>query len=182
MGQVRLTTYVAQTLALLVSIFALLLPITNVVAQPTPHINYQGKLTDATGAAVTNGSYNMRFWLLQSEAQATTSAVWTESLTGSNQVTVTNGLFSVMLGSTSPLTSVDFNQPLYLGVEIGGTGAPAWDGEMSPRKPLGTVPAAFESYQLGGVASSSFLRSDTADTMAATTASTLLTITQSGTG
>ena len=56
MGQVRLTTYVAQTLALLVSIFALLLPITNVVAQPTPHINYQGKLTDATGAAVTHGS------------------------------------------------------------------------------------------------------------------------------
>ncbi|MCB9812497.1 LamG domain-containing protein [Candidatus Nomurabacteria bacterium] len=175
-------SYFFSIATLVAVVCSLLFGLQIAVAQPTPHINYQGKLTDATGAAVTNGSYNMRFWLLQSEAQATTSAVWTESLTGSNQVTVTNGLFSVMLGSTSPLTSVDFNQPLYLGVEIGGTGAPAWDGEMSPRKPLGTVPAAFESYQLGGVASSSFLRSDTADTMAATTASTLLTITQSGTG
>ena len=142
------------------------------VAQPTPTINYQGKLTDNTGVAVADGTYNMRFWLLQSTVQATTSAIWTESLTGANQVQVTNGLFSVMLGSTSALTSVDFNQPLWLGVEIGGTGATAWDGEMSPRKPLGTVPAAFESFQLGGVASSSFLRSDQADT-----ASGLLTFT-----
>ncbi|MCA9359266.1 hypothetical protein KC926_03615, partial [Candidatus Kaiserbacteria bacterium] len=161
-------------------VFLTLVP--EVVAQPAPTINYQGKLTDASGVAVANGTYNIRFWLLQSTSQATTSAIWTESLTGADQVQVTNGLFSVMLGSTSPLTSVDFNQPLFLGVEIGGTGAAAWDGEMSPRKPLGTVPAAFESFKLGGVASSSFLRSDDADTMAATSASTLLTINQSGSG
>jgi hypothetical protein len=143
------------------------------VAQPNAQINYQGKLTDASGVAVADGTYNMRFWLLQSTSQATTSAVWTESLTGINQVQITNGLFSVMLGSTSALTSVDFSQSLYLGVEIGGTGGtPTWDGEMSPRKPLGTVPAAFESFKLGGVASSSFLRSDEADT-----ASGLLTFT-----
>ncbi|USN92662.1 MAG: hypothetical protein H6782_02520 [Candidatus Nomurabacteria bacterium] len=132
-------------------------------AEPTPTINYQGKLTDTNGLAVPDGTYNMRFWLLQSEAQATTSALWTESLTGSNKVQVTDGLFSIMLGSTSALTSVDFNQTLYLGVEIGGSTTPAWDGEMSPRKPLGTVPASFESYKLGGVASSSFVRSDVAD-------------------
>lgn len=153
-----------------------------VFAQPAPMVNYQGKLTDTSGVAVADGTYNVRFWLLQSVAQATTSAIWTESLTGANQVQITNGLFSVMLGSTSPLTSVDFNQELYLGVEIGGTGAASWDGELLPRKPLGTVPAAFESYKLGGVASSSFLRSDQSDTLAATTASTLLTIQQSGAG
>lgn len=141
------------------------------VAQPAPTINYQGKLTNSSGVAVANGTYNIRFWLLQSTSQATTSAIWTESLTGANQVQVTNGLFSVMLGSTSPLTSVNFNQPLFLGVEIGGAGAAAWDGEMLPRKPLGTVPAAFEAYKLGGVASSSFLRSDEADQMIANTLS-----------
>jgi hypothetical protein len=155
------------SVALVLSVF-----VSEAVAQPTPTINYQGKLTSSTGVAVDNGTYNMRFWLLQSTGQATGDAIWTESLTGTNQVQVTNGLFSVMLGSTSPLTSVDFNQTLYLGVEIGGTGSPVWDGEMLPRKPLGTVPAAFEAFRVGGVASSSFLRSDQADT-----ASSLLTFT-----
>ena len=134
-------------------------------------INYQGKLQDTTGAAVVDGSYNVRFWLLPDTSTATTSALWTEELTGSNQVSVQNGLFSVMLGSTTPLSSVDFAQTLYLAVEIGGTGAPTWDGEMLPRKPLGTVPAAFQAAEannattVGGVASTSLLRSDVADSM-----------------
>jgi len=147
------------------------------LAQANPEINYQGKLTDTSNSAVADGTYNMRFWLLTSPSVATTSAVWTESLTSANRVQVTNGLFSVMLGSTSPLTSVDFDQTLYLGVEIGGSGgSPSWDGEMSPRKIIGTVPAAFVAREadnaalLGGVASTSFLRSDQADT-----ASSLLT-------
>jgi hypothetical protein len=141
-------------------------------AQATPTINYQGKLSDNTGAAVADGSYNARFWLFQNTSQATTSAIWNESLTGADQVTVVNGLLSVMLGSTTAFTGVDFNQPLFLGVEIGGTGAPTWDGEMLPRKPLGTVPAAFAAVEaenavtLGGVASTSFLRSDQDDTAA----------------
>ncbi|MCB9815077.1 right-handed parallel beta-helix repeat-containing protein [Candidatus Nomurabacteria bacterium] len=165
----RFTTIAIITLMTVMSFGAFVSP---VVAEPAPTINYQGKLTGLEGSAVSDGTYNMRFWLLQSQVQATTSAVWTEELTGSNKVQVTDGLFSVMLGSTTPLTSVNFNQMLYLGVEIGGSTTPAWDGEMSPRKILGTVPAAFEAYQLGGVSSSSFLRSDTADT-----ASGLLTFT-----
>ena len=157
-------------------------------AATNPEINYQGKLTDNTGSAVADGAYNMRFWLLTSASIATTSAAWTESLTGADKVQVTSGLFSVMLGSTTPLSSVDFNQTLYLGVEIGGTGSPTWDGEMSPRKILGTVPAAFEADHatdadtFSGIATTSFLRSDEADAIAASTASTLLTITQSGAG
>ena len=100
----------------------LVLAVVLVVAIPVPAhavsstINYQGKLTTSANVAVPNGQYNMRFWLLTSPSIATTSAVWTESLTGSNRVQVTNGLFSVMLGSTTPLTSVDFSQTLYLGV------------------------------------------------------------------
>ena len=38
------------------------------LAQPSQTINYQGKLTDTTGAAVINGQYNMRFWLVQTLA------------------------------------------------------------------------------------------------------------------
>lgn len=88
----------------------------SVLAQTNPQINYQGKLTDTSGLAVPNGQYNMRFWLVTTPTIATSSAVWTESLTGANRGTVTNGLFSVMLGSSTALTGVDFNQPLYLAV------------------------------------------------------------------
>lgn len=134
-------------------------------ASPNEQINYQGKLTDTTGKAVTDGTYNMRFYLYDTEGAATTSAIWTETLTGIDRVQVTDGLFSVMLGSTTALTSINFNQTLYLGVEIGDSSAsPSWDGEMSPRKVLGTVPAAFEAIRFDGLATSSFLRSDQADT------------------
>ena len=146
-------------------------------------INYQGKLTSNGNVAVADGTYNMRFWLAQSLVQATTSAIWTESLTGANRVQVTNGLFSIMLGSTSPLANVNFNQTLYLGVEIGGTSAtPVWDGEMSPRKIIGAVPAAFEAFNLGGASTTQYVRTDQPSTIASTSASTLLTINQSGAG
>ncbi len=154
----------------------------NASAAPNQQINYQGKLTTAANVAVPDGTYNMRFWLLTSPTIATTSAVWTESLTSGNKVQVTSGLFSVMLGSTSPLTSVDFNQTLYLGVEIGGSTTPAWDGEMSPRKILGTVPAAFEADRLDGLDSTQFVRTDATSSIATSSSNTILTITQNGTG
>src|SRR3989338_8500118 len=160
-------------------------------AQFNPEINYQGKLTNATGVAVPDGTYNINFWLVPSSGGATSTAVWSEARTGGNQVQVTDGLFSVMLGEVSTLDSVDFNQTLYLAVEIGGTGSPAWDGELLPRKIIGAVPAAFvaetatnadNASALGGVASSSFLRSDEADTMTASSSSSLLTMVQNGIG
>ena len=148
-------------------------------AAPNAQINYQGKLTNASNTTVPDGTYNMRFWLAQSLVQATTSAVWTESDTVSNRVQVTNGLFSIMLGSTTPFTNVNFNQTLYLGVEIGGTSTvPVWDGEMSPRKILGAVPAAFEAFNLGGASSTQYVRADQPSTIASTSASTSNSITK----
>ncbi len=148
-----ITKYISRAL-ILSMVFVLLAPMAT--AQPALTINYQGKLTDPTGLAVANGDYNMEFKLYTVSAGGV--AVWTETRTGGNQVTVTDGLFSIMLGEVSSLASVDFNQPLWLGVNI------ANDGEMTPRKPLGSVPSAFEAQRVGGVASSSLLRSDEADT------------------
>ncbi|MEN9920692.1 MAG: hypothetical protein RL538_585, partial [Candidatus Parcubacteria bacterium] len=133
-------------------------------AEPAYTINYQGKLTDNTGLTVADGTYQIVFKLYTTSTGG--SAIWTETRSGGNEVTVQNGLFSVMLGSVTSLSSVNFNQPLYLGVTIEA------DAEMTPRKPLGSVPSAFEAKQLGGVASTSFLRSDAADS-----ASGLLTFT-----
>ncbi|HMA77612.1 MAG TPA: hypothetical protein VKP88_00535, partial [Candidatus Paceibacterota bacterium] len=133
-------------------------------AQFNPEINYQGKLNDSLGVPVDDGTYNMAFHLYTAASGGT--VVWSSTTT----VPVTDGLFSYMLGSDDSLTSVDFNQTLYLGVNIGATGTPAWDGEMSPRKVLGAVPAAFEAQNaqtLDNIATSSFLRGDIANTATA---------------
>jgi len=175
--------YASKHLVIICSLVLLLVPFFSVL-QPTPaqaqtfnqQINYQGKLADNLGSTVADGSYSMVFRLYTVSTAGT--HVWTET----QDVTVTNGLFSVMLGSDTSLSGVDFNQTLYLGVNIEA------DGEMTPRKILGAVPAAFTAEtantanSVGGVASSSFLRSDQADTMEATSASTLLTINQQGGG
>ena len=141
-----------------------------------PEINYQGKLVGPTGSAVADGSYSIVFRLYTVPTAG--SNIWTETQT----VAVTSGLFSVMLGTTTSLASIDFNQTLYLGINVEA------DGEMTPRKILGAVPAAFQASEadnattLGGVASTSFLRSDDTDTIVASTATTLLTIQQNGAG
>ena len=156
-------------------VFALLLIAQTTTAQPAPTINYQGKLLDSASVTVPDGEYNMRFYLYNTTGGATTTAIWDEERVGGDQVTVDNGLFSVMLGAVDSLSGVDFNQTLYLGVEIGGTGSPGWDGEMAPRKILGSVPAAFEAGNattFNNLATTSFLRSDQDDT-----ASGLLTFT-----
>ncbi|HEY4494521.1 MAG TPA: hypothetical protein VJC02_00275, partial [Candidatus Paceibacterota bacterium] len=117
-------------------------------------INYQGKLANYANKTVNDGSYHARFKLYSLDG----TLLWTETKT----VAVTSGLFSTLLGDITAFTGVDFNQTLYLGIEIGGSGAIAnWDGEMSPRKKIGAVPAAFVADTLDGLDSTQFLRSDT---------------------
>ena len=144
-------------------------------------INYQGKLTDTTGMAVADGDYNMRF-VLHTDPEDPTP-IWTEERVDGDKVTVTSGLFSIMLGDVESLAGVDFDQQLYLSVEIGGTGSPDWDGEMTPRKGLGAVPAAFVSTRaltLSGITADQFFRNDTANST--TTATAFLQVAQLGVG
>src|SRR5437016_1989233 len=70
-----------------------------------PLINYQGRLTTPGGQAI-SATRNMRFFLYTS-AGATTPA-WQEppSTTASDEpVTVTNGLFNVLLGGYDPVNN-----------------------------------------------------------------------------
>lgn len=161
--------------------FFFLLPFVS-YADFNSQINYQGKLTDTDNLAVPDGNYIMKFRLYTTATSATTTNIWEEiRLDSGDRITVTDGLFSVMLGSSTPLSTVNFNQTLYLGVEICGTsGLSGCDDEMSPRKILGTVPSAFEAGKLSGLNSSQFLRSDAENSTS--TASTFLRITQSGAG
>lgn len=144
------------------------------VAAPNLQLNYQGKLTNSAGTIVADNSYSIVFNLYTAASGG--SSIWTESRTGANKVSVTDGLFSIMLGSVTSLSSVDFNQTLYLGVNVES------DGEMTPRKILGAVPAAFEANKIDGLDSTDLLRLSYDSTIASSTTSTLLTVNQSGTG
>src|SRR3989344_2704942 len=140
------------------------------LAAPNYQLNYQAKLTDAAGIAVSDGTYSIVFSLYTVVTGG--ANIWTETMS----ISVVDGLFSTMLGSVTSLTSVDFNQTLYLGINV------ASDGEMTPRKTLGAVPAAFESNKLDGLDSTDFVRTTSTSTIATSSTQTALTINQSGTG
>jgi hypothetical protein len=83
-------------------------------------ISYQGVLTDASGAAVADGNYNLTFKLYDAATNGT--ELWTEA----QSVDVSNGIFNVILGSTNPL-ALSFDKPYWLGVTVGQ------DSELTPR-------------------------------------------------
>jgi len=92
-------------------------------------LNYQGKLVDPSGAGI-NGSLPMTFKLYTSETGG--SPIWSES----KNVSVTNGLFSVLLGdSVSFPDSVDFSAQYWLEVTVSGE-------EAFPRERLSATPYA----------------------------------------
>src|SRR3989338_8833687 len=75
------------------------------------YINYQGKLTDADDAPVTGDvSITVRIY----DAETGGTALWTETQT----VTVTRGIFSILLGNTTALTGLDFNSAYWYSVEV----------------------------------------------------------------
>ncbi len=67
--------------------------------------------------------------------------LWEELWTGGNAVSVSDGLFSVLLGSlnTGLTAVVQSHDALYLGVTVGT------DSEMSPRVQLGSVPFSMQA-------------------------------------
>jgi hypothetical protein len=104
-------------------------------ATSTSGIPYQGRLADKDGAPLTQ-TVTMIFRLYGGAAGG--SPLWTEQWTGSTSVQVSDGLFSVMLGSITPIPPnvISANGTLYLGITVGT------DNEMAPRVQLGSVPFA----------------------------------------
>lgn len=139
-------------------------------------IHFQGKVVNDDGTNVTDGSYTFVFRIYSVDTGG--SPIWTETRSGGNQVSVTDGIFSVNLGSVTAFPgSVDFNSDtLYLGVEFNG------DGEMDPRIRFTAVPYAFNAKTVSGLTVT-----DTTGTLTIPDATTLelsgannLTLTTSG--
>ena len=97
-------------------------------------LSYQGYLTDASGEPL-SGDVDITFRLY--DAPSGGAALWTEAHTNANAVPVEDGLFNVMLGSLTPISSTVWSSGAsYLGVQVGN------DAEMAPREVVGNVPTA----------------------------------------
>jgi hypothetical protein len=84
-----------------------------------PHlINYQGMLTNGSGTPL-SGLYDITFKIYDAELAGTQK--WTET---QSSVSVTNGLFNVILGSSNPL-DLDFSQDYWLDITVQGEHMPA---------------------------------------------------------
>jgi hypothetical protein len=118
------------TLLLTLCSAALLLLSPAAGAAPPSTMSYQGHLTNGVSVNVPDGPYALTFKLYDVSSGGV--ALWTET---QGSVTVTNGLFSVVLGSTTPL-AVPFDRQYWLGVTVGA------DPEMAPRALLTSVPYA----------------------------------------
>jgi len=95
-------------------------------------INFQGRLTDATGHPLT-GTYTMKFRLYNALTAGT--LLWGPETQG---VTVTDGLFNALLGDVNPLSASLFTSSTYLEVEV--------DGQiLSPRQQIVSVAHAFQT-------------------------------------
>jgi hypothetical protein len=106
--------------------------------QVPQQINYQGVLTDANGNPITGSKpIVFRFY----DAETGFNLLWSEKQT----VTVVDGLFSVLLGSTNPIPYNLFTKPeVYLALKVGS------DDEMLPRKRLVSVGYAHTAAGVSG--------------------------------
>lgn len=101
----------------------------------TERISIQGTLKDASGSAVSDGSYTVEFRLYHSDTGG--DIKWFEEAT----VDVTGGIYSHYLGSVTPLNEAIFAQTLYMGVKVGSF-------ELVPRTELTYAPYTFASSRV----------------------------------
>ncbi|MDH4223530.1 MAG: tail fiber domain-containing protein [candidate division Zixibacteria bacterium] len=119
---------------LLVCLVAILFISTLAYAEVPKMINYQGKITRPSGALV-DTTTSVVFSIYADSIGGT--ALWTETQTS---VGVQYGVFSVLLGSVTPIPDSVFDGNVrYLGVKVGN------DSEMTPRRTIVSVGYAFKS-------------------------------------
>ena len=101
-------------------------------------INFEGKLTDSEGNAI-SGLKSITFRIYDSDTAAT--SIWSET----RDVTLDKGFYNVLLGSAEPFSpSMKFDTTYWLGVQLSG------DSEMAPRYQIGAVPYAINADMVDG--------------------------------
>lgn len=96
-------------------------------------IRYQGQAADANGVPL-EGPYTLTFRLYDADTAGT--KVWEER---QDNVPLTGGHFSVLLGSRTSLAALDWAAPCWLSVQVNG------ESELAPRQRITSVPLAVRS-------------------------------------
>ncbi len=140
-------------------------------------IVFQGRISDANYVPVADGSRNMIFRIWDAStggnciwitgAGTTNCSAITNSGSTDVPVTITRGVFSAALGDTSvsnmPALDQDFDnqssQTYYLSISVETDSSGTYE-DLSPRIRMSAVPYAYNSDELDGLNSTSFLRSD----------------------
>ncbi len=122
--------------AVLMMVLSLVLLSTAAWADVPGLINYQGTLTDSSGAGL-DTTVSMTFTIYSDSTGG--SKIWTET---QSAVVVSHGLFNVLLGSVNAIQDTIFNAASrWLGVKVGG------DPETGPLKRIVTVGYAFRAAE-----------------------------------
>lgn len=108
-------------------------------AQVPRTMNYQGSLNQAADGNPVNGSVSMTFKLY--DALTGGNELWSET---HSAVTVDEGIYSVILGTVTPLDILAFDKRYYLELSIGGE-------VLTPRQPLTSVPYAQRAIRVDGI-------------------------------
>ncbi|MBU1753400.1 hypothetical protein KKG56_06050 [bacterium] len=86
-------------------------------------MNYQGKLTNASGMAVSDGNYSIQMSIYNAASGGT--PLWQETQT----IFISNGIFSLVLGSITPI-NLSFDKDYWIGTKVES------DSEMTPRQQM----------------------------------------------
>jgi len=109
------------------SLFAL-----QTTAQTPRTISHQGRLTDTVGQPLTDSTWTLKF-VIYDGPNAVSSSLWSQT----SGVQTEGGIYNIVLG---PITGVDFDQPLWLGITVNPAGG---EFETTPRTVLTSVPSSF---------------------------------------
>jgi len=112
-------------------LFIFAVAVLSISAQVPRTMNYQGKLTDDSGIAV-SGPVSITFHIYNTATGGT--PLWSEAHAS---VTVTNGLFDVILGEGTSM-DMDFDVQYWMELVVGGE-------TLAPREKLSAVPYAHRS-------------------------------------
>ena len=123
----------AMRILVIASLFFFSSQLDLLLAQTAPKLSIQGILKKSSGEAVPDGNYDLTFKLWTAQAPGG-SMVWMETQAG---LEVQSGIYSTVLGNSTSLGSVSFNQVYFLGVTVGTGGT-----EMTPRVQLTSAPYA----------------------------------------
>ncbi|MFH0715145.1 MAG: hypothetical protein V1847_05315 [Candidatus Diapherotrites archaeon] len=107
-------------------------------ASVSDSLGVQGKLTNTAGVVLT-GDYDFVFRIYTASAGGTPIYIEHHDAANGNAVSVSAGLYSVILGDNNSVKDLNTDGNLWLGIKVGT------NAEMTPRVRLASVPSSFKT-------------------------------------